>query len=65
MLLLIRVRTYEHGLMELTRQRLMLVRRERNRLRLLVVLVDLDLDIVCILLCNDVERLALIRFPQI
>jgi hypothetical protein len=61
MLLLIRVREYEHGLMELTWQRLMLVRRERNRLRLLDVLVDLDLGIVCILLCNDVERLATLR----
>jgi len=61
MLLLIRVRTHEHGLMKLTWQRLMLVRRERNRLRLLDALVDLDLGIVCIPLCNDVERLAKLR----
>jgi hypothetical protein len=53
---------YAFGGIELTWQRSMLVRRERNRLRLLDVLVDLGSGIVCILLCNDVERLAFTRF---
>lgn len=61
-LLLIRVRTSEHRLTELTWQRSMLVRREKNLLRLLDALVDLVLDIVCIVICNDVERLASERF---